>query len=198
VGWFYHPGLSNRTGDCVARYKDRPIDLGTLVPRFDSEPFGTHVRNANALIERMAEEGNGLFGHDSPQSRRWKEGWEEVKQHISRLGQADREEVPTVLREFIHTWEHLTERMDQMMFGLSDSPDTESDTGMNASQVWAWTELTYRAATYAIVSAYIPDKQETSMVRIAINLATRKTTTTWERIKTARVPRKYRHATKRL
>ena len=156
-----------------------------------------HVRNANALIERMAEEGKSLFPHDSGQSRRWQEGWDEVKQHISRLGQSNQGDLATALRKFIHSWEHQTERMDQMMFGLTDSRDTESDTRMNASQLRAWTDLTYKASTYAIISAYIPDKQENSMLRMTINLTTRKTTTTWERIK-ARVPRKYRHATKKL
>ena len=156
-----------------------------------------HVRNAHALIERMAEEGKSLFDRDSDQNRRWQDGWEEVKQHISRLGQANPGDLATALREFIHSWEHLTERMDQMRFGLTDSPDTESDTRMNAYQLRAWTDLTYKASTYAIISASIPDKQEVSMLRMTINLTTKKATTTWERIK-ARVPKKYRHATKRF
>ena len=154
-----------------------------------------HVRNANALIERMAEEGRRLFGDKPDQNRKWQNGWKDVKQHISRLGQVTDTDLATALREFIHSFEHQTRRMYQMMFGLADSPNTDSDTPMNVTQLRSWIDLTYRASTYAIISIYIPDKQETGTLRMAVNLRTGKTTTERERTK-AKLPRKYRNTTK--
>ena len=184
--------VDQQNGGFVARYRDRPVDLGTLVPRFDAEPSWMHVRNANALIERMASEGRKLFGANSAQSRRWQDGWNDVKQHISRLGQ-DNVDLATALREFIQEFEHQTDRMDQMMFGLTNSPDTDSDTRMNDTQLCHWVDLIYKATTYAIISSYISDKQETSTLRTTINLTTGEMTQEGTRSE-AKVPRKYRHA----
>ncbi len=130
-------------------------------------------------------------------NRKWQNGWKDVKQHISRLGQVTDTDLATALREFIHSFEHQTRRMYQMMFGLADSPNTDSDTPMNVTQLRSWIDLTYRASTYAIISIYIPDKQETGTLRIAVNLRTGKTTTERERTK-AKLPRKYRNTTKRI
>ena len=181
----------------MARFKNRPIDLGALVPRFDSEPSWMHVRNAVALIERLASEGKRLFGDNSAQTRRWQDGWNDLKQQIRNTGQDSSTELATALREFIHSFEHQTERVQQMTFGLPASTDIDSDTRMSTSQLRSWIDLTYRASTYAILSRYIPDKQETSTLRTTINLTTEEMTQEGERIE-ARVPRKYRNATKRI
>ena len=179
----------------MARYKDRPLDLGTLVPRFESEPSWMHVRTARGLIERLASEGKNLFGRDSAQTRRWREGWNAVYQHISRLGQDTDMDLATALREFIQAFEHQTQRVEQMLFGLGDCADSGSDTGMNASQLRSWIDLTFRASTYAITSSYIPDKQETNTLVTRINVTTGEVTQEGERFE-VKVPRKYRNAIK--
>ena len=95
----------------------------------------------------------------------------------------------TALREFIQEFEHSTERMYQMLCSKSNDLDIE--------HTLHWVDLVYRFSTYALISFWIDDKAEENSVKIRMNMTTGKTTQEWTRNE-MRVPRKYRHTTKKL
>ena len=102
-----------------------------------------------------------------------------------------KQDLPTALREFIGEFEHTTYRMLQM---LDSRPHDHEHIGL-------WCDFAYRLATYALVSFWIDDKTEQSVVcmEFAVDLDTGKTvevkTTTFS--EPMRVPRKYKKAAKR-
>ena len=97
------------------------------------------------------------------------------------------------MREFIQMFEHSTRRMHQMLYGAVTDPDR--DEGFRI--IMDMFNLVYLASTYALVSAWIDDKQDENSLRITINLTTGEEK--WEGTFTEmRVPRRYRASTNRL
>lgn len=52
------------------RFKDRPLELIDLIPRFEGVTAGEHHRNARDFIERLADDGAALFRDDPARAAR--------------------------------------------------------------------------------------------------------------------------------
>ena len=97
------------------------------------------------------------------------------------------------MREFIQEFEHSTLRMHQMLYGPVSDP--ENDEGVK--QIVILFNLVYLSSTYALLSAWIDDKQETNSLTTTVNLSTGEVRQEGTRSE-MQVPRKYRRSTKRL
>ena len=105
----------------------------------------------------------------------------------------NKQDLATVMREFIQEFEHTTGRMYQMLYG--ETPDNEDD--QKIAEVFDWLNFVFRSAIYALLSGWIEDKQDHFAITTTINLTTGETYQ--ERTGTEMtVPKKYRRATKRL
>ncbi len=80
-----------------------------------------------------------------------------------------------------------------MLHGTSDDPDNDPD----IKRMLDWFALVYIFSTYAIISFWIDDKTEKNSVKITTNLATGERREEWTR-EEMKVPRQYRHTTKKL
>lgn len=182
------------------RYRKRGLQWRDFVPLFEKEPSSTHVRNARAVMERLRdEEGKALWPEGSEELSRWQRGWTELWWFMNRLGERrhiKKQDLSTVLREFIHKFEHETGRMIQMLYS---QPDT-STRNSNIESTSRWCDFVFRCAIYAVVSFWIDDKTEEGVtsIEMTIDNTTGKTARTkveqWVR-PMSRVPKKYRHAT---
>ena len=105
-----------------------------------------------------------------------------------------KQDAAEALREFFQEFEHSTHGMYEMLYGTSDDPENDP----NIKQVLAWFNRIYRYSTYAITSFWLDDKTEAEHLKISINLTTGEIREEMTRIKDMKVPRKYRHATKKL
>ena len=179
------------------RYRKRWLQWRDFVPLFEKEPSSTHVRNARAVIERLRdEEGKALWPEGSEELSRWQRGWTELWWFMNRLGERRhirKQDLSTVLREFIHKFEHETGRMIQMLYS---QPDT-STRNSNIESTSRWCDFVFRCAIYAVVSFWIDDKTEEGVtsIEMTIDNTTGKTARTkveqWVR-PMSRVPKKYR------
>ena len=154
------------------------------------------MRNALGVIQRLKLEGESLLKDDLKRLARWKRGCDSVLQFLLKLGarrDQKKEDLQTVMREFFQEFEHATGRMAQMAYGAPE----KSDEGSRFADLLNWIECAYLCCTYAIVSAWIPDKQDESTLRMHVDLSTGKTKEEWE-WKEMRVPREYRRTTKTL
>ena len=95
------------------------------------------------------------------------------------------------MREFTHEFEHSTQRMYQMLYGPVSNPESDERVG----QIMNWFNLVFLSSTYALLSAWIDDKQEHNSLTTRVNLTTGEVRQEGTRSE-MRVPRKYRRATK--
>ena len=154
------------------------------------------MHNALGFMQRLKSEGAKLLKQDSKPLARWERGCDAVLKILTTLGvRRDKEKVDlqTVMREFFQEFEHATGRLSQTAYGALENADEDP----RFSQLLSLIDFAYLCCTYAIVSAWIPDKQDESSLRMHINLSTGKTTDEWTR-KKMRVPRNYKKATKQL
>lgn len=185
----------------MTRYKDRPLRLKDLVPRFEKKPTSTHVRNALAAIQRLGDEGREFWPDgDSSQRDRWLEGCRELQAFINRLGERRSirgQDLPTALREFIQEFEHTTGRMFQMLRSLPGADDA-TDPRTNTAERWC--NLAFKCSVYALTASWIDDKAEEirTDITMTMGLAPGETTTAQHttKTKTMKVPGKYDRATK--
>ena len=97
------------------------------------------------------------------------------------------------MREFIQEFEHSTHRMYQLLYEtLEDSDNDEAVREIMGLLNWA-----YRFSTYALVSAWIDDKQEGNTLMTSIDLTTDEVRQEGALTK-MQVPREYKHTAKRL
>ncbi|MXY70830.1 MAG: hypothetical protein F4Y47_20050 [Acidobacteriia bacterium] len=185
----------------MPRYKERRLQLEDLVPSFEKEPTGTHLRNARGAIERLREDGRAFWPKGSSELDRWERGCNELWQFLNRLGErrhVKRQELHTAFREFIQEFEHSTGRMFQMLFSRPGAFENDPD----VEQIVRWRDLVYRLSTYAIVSFWTDDKTEESITDIKLTLNPNTGAMTVEekhrKTKTMQVPRAYRRSTKKI
>ena len=181
----------------MPRYKDRRSSLTDLVPRFESEPSSTHVRNAIGAIERLERDGVALWDEGSNQLSRWRDGYTELSAFLNELGKrryGQKQDLATVLREFIQEFEHQTGRLFQI---LHDSTSGGPDNSPDVERIVLWFDTIYRLSTYALVSFWIDDKTEEVSMKITMNLTTGNTTDEWTRNE-MKVPKNYRRSKERI
>ena len=177
----------------AGRFKDRPLELIDLIPRFEGATAGEHHRNARGFIERLADDGAALFKDDPDRAARWKDGCMELREMITHLGRADRPDLAKALREFNQAFEHHTRRIHQMAYGADQSEDKQQ-----VKQVLDWIAYTYRFSIYAILASYLDDKQVTGHTHYHLDMETRKWAEISHHMEQMQVPKKYQHATKRI
>ena len=177
----------------MVSFEKRPLEWIDVNPRFEGGSMSDHVRNAVAHIQRLEVDGAELFGRDSERFERWQRACKELEGHIRSLGVNRGRDLATSLREFIHSFEHATERMYQIVHGISDSAKSD----MSVRQMLARFDLVYKLSTYAIIFSYIPDRIATSTLRTTINLTTGEQRREGEYIE-PRVPKTYRHAARKI
>ena len=180
----------------MARFDERPLQWTDILGRFEAHSHQTHTHNTLGLIGTLKDLGRTFWPDGSDQLRRWEEGCAELWSFLNRLGlrrDLNKQDLATVMREFIQEFEHTTGRMYQMLYG--EIPDNEDD--QKIAEVFDWFNFVFRSAIYALLSGWIEDKQDHLAVTINVNLSTGETTQ--ERTGTEMtVPKKYQRATKRL
>ena len=115
---------------------------------------------------------------------------------LNRVGtrrKLDKLDLATALREFFQEYEHITERMYQMVYGAVDNPNDDE----RFAEIFDWFNFVFQSTTYALVSGWIDDKQEDVYMKSTVNLASGETSheTTVSEMK---IPTKYQRATKRI
>ncbi len=155
----------------MPRYKERQLQWMDIIGRFEAQSHSDHSRKALGLVGRLKDEGARFFDEGSEQLRRWQRCCSVLLSFLNNLGQRrdlGKEDLETVMREFIQEFEHSTERIEQMLYGAVVDPDNDE----NVRQIRDWINLAYRASTYALLSAWIDDKHEDVSLRTIVNLTT--------------------------
>ncbi len=172
------------------KWADRRLDTISLIGRFEAKPTAEHNRNAIGCLQRIRDDGDGIWESAPEQRNRWRRSCETLLRFLTH-GVSDRRRandfLETTLREFVQEFEHSTTRMAQMLHGMGDDDLME--------QFAWWTELAYRLSTYAILSRWLDDKKDETSVRININLTDGTKREEWHH-KPMIVPKKHRRATK--
>ena len=191
------PRHSGNAGAKSRRFKDRHLKLIDLIERFESKSSSTHAYNALAAIGRLKDEGANFWSEGSSQLTRWRractELWQFINAELGRRRHIEKQDLATALREFVQEFEHSTNRIYQMMYGICR--DSTDDSALE--RMLRWLELVYRYSTYAIISFWIDDKTEHNSVKITMNLGTGECKEEWTR-EEMKVPKKYRQATRNL
>ncbi len=180
----------------MAKFDSRPLKWTDILGRFEAHSHQTHTHNTLGLIGALQDRGWIFWPEGSSQRQRWDEGCAELWSFLNRLGtrrDLEKQDLATAMREFIQEFEHTTGRMYQMLYGEVEDPDNDP----NIAELFDWFNFTFRSAIYALLSGWIDDKQDHFLVTARINLTTGETSQ--ERSGTPmRVPKKYRHTTRRL
>ena len=179
----------------MPRFEERKLQWMYAFGRFEDNAYSDHARNARGFIQRLKGEGDRFLKRESEQLQRWNDGCTDLLDLLKDLPQRrdlKQEGLETAMREFIQEFEHSTHRMYQLLYQALDPDDDEAVRKIMDLFNWA-----YRLSTYALVSAWIDDKQEDNSLRTIINLTTGEVKR--EGVLTKRpLPGKYKHAAKRL
>lgn len=185
----------------MPRYNDRLLHLKDLVPLFEEVPSSIHARNALGAIQRLRDDARTFGLKDASQLARWRRACNELCNFINHLGKRrdiEKQDLTKALREFFHAFEHGTDRMFQMLHSRPDASPTDPV----IERFVCWIDLVFRLSTYAIVSYWIDDKTEERLtnIKMTMNPTTGKTTVQQEHqvTKPMRVPKKYRHTTRKI
>ncbi len=178
----------------MARFNERGLQWTDIIGRFEARPYSHHLKNAQGLIGRLEDEGKYLCDEDPDKLVKWQQSCAELWTSLNNLTpRGTVQDLPTAMREFIHAFEHATGRISQIMYGFVGDEGNDQRS-LFVTDLLHWL---YRSSTYALVSAWIGDKQESRSLTTVVNLVTGEVMEQGTRNE-MQVPRKYRKATKRL
>ena len=180
----------------MPRFSERKLQWADVIGRFEARQYLDHLRNALGIIGLVKDEGAKLWEGDSNQRKNWERYCADLLSFLNTLGQRRdlrQQDLGTAMREFIQEFEHSTARMYQMLYGVVAAPDSDKE----VREIVDWFYLAYVASTYALVSAWTDDKQETASLRTIVDVATGEVREEGTRTE-KRVPKRYRKSTKRL
>ena len=180
----------------MPRYGQRLLQEMDAVDRFESLSAQTHMRHALGYIERIRDDGALFWNADPTQLAQWHVYCNKLRSFIADIQQrrnTDNQSLETAMREFFQTFEHFERRIDQMLYKFADDPAQST----NCENVYFFMRLVYRLCTYAVVSAWIDDKQDQLVLTINVDLVTGKQESEWSG-DSMQVPQKYRSATKKF
>lgn len=178
----------------MSRYRGRNLQWMDIVGRFEAKPSSTHLCNALGLLEMLSDKGKSFWDRDSEQFRKWHLYSFELRTFLKNLRQrreVEEQPLEIAMREFVQEFEHSTLRMHQMLYGAVADPESDE----RVKQMINWFNLIYLSSTYALLSAWIDDKQESNSLTTIVDLTTGEVRQEGDRTE-MRVPRKYRRATK--
>ena len=191
-------GNGTRGRRLLSRFKERPLQWTDIIGRFESSSYQDHLHNSVAFVERLKDEGKRIWKADTEQLHRWRKGCDELRaflHDLSRRHELEPQGLETVMREFIHEFEHATGRMDQMLYGISHNFGNDQI----FREIRGWMDLVFRTSIYALVAGWNSDKHERgSSLRTTVSLRTGHTKTEGIHGEMKAPPRKYRRATKKL
>ena len=139
-------------------FEERQLQWMDIMERFEAKPHSEHVYNARGFIERLKSEGDRFLKREPKQLRRWHRCCTDLLNLLKDLRQRrdlEQQSLETAMREFIQEFEHSTHRMYQLLYQALDPDNDEAVREIMGLFNWA-----YRFSTYALVSAWIDDKQE--------------------------------------
>ena len=167
-----------------------------ILGRFEWKSHQEHCRNARGLIGRLQDEGARFWDRDSELFMKWQDYGNDMYEFINTLTRrrdSEEQDLEAVMRDFIPLFEHSTMKMYRLTFQVVDDPENDE----RVREVMNWFNWVYISATYAIVSAWLDDKQEKNELTTYVNLRNGEVKQEGTRTKMI-VPRKFRSKTKRL
>ena len=180
----------------MSRFSSRQPQWSDVIGRFEAKSFSEHLHNALGLVGRLKDEGREFWGINSPQLRKWNRSCDEMWSFLNTLRKrrdVDAQPLETAMREFIHTFEHSTGRMYQLLYGTASAPATDA----RVRAILQWFNLVFLSSTYALLSAWSADKQDTNTLTTTVNLNTGEVRTEGTRTE-MRVPRRLKKFTQDL
>lgn len=179
----------------MPRYKNRPLRWPDVLGRFEAGSYTWHLRNARGLIERIRDEGSQIFDEYPKLLHKWQDYCSVLLTFLAELRRRrnSKQNLETAMREFIHEFEHSTEHMEKLLYKISTDLNANEDT-RHARMLF---DVVYRAATYTLLAAWIPEKQDEASIEIVVDRSTGKVTEK-VKLKEMRVPKKYRKNAKLL
>ena len=183
-----------RTSNPMPRYKNRPLRWPDVLGRFEAGSYTWHYRNARGLIERISDEGTTFFDKNPKLLHKWQEYCSNLLTFLNDLLQRrSKQKLETAMREFVHEFEHSTEHMEVLLHKVSTNLNAKEKVG----SIRILFDVAYRVSTYALLSAWIPEKHDNLSIEIVVDRSTGKVT---EKVKQKkmRVPKKYRKNAKLL
>ena len=141
----------------MPRYKDRPLRWPDVLGRFEAGSYTRHLHNARGLIERIRDDGSQIFDKEPKLLHKWQDYCSVLLTFLAELWKRHnlKQNLETAMREFIHEFEHFTEHTEKLLYKIS--PDLNANEDVRNARILI--DVAYRASTYALVSAWIPDKQ---------------------------------------
>ena len=179
----------------MPRFKNRQLQWTDIMERFVDRSSQLHVREALAYIGALRDQGRRFWDADSECLLKWQEYctplWKFIND-LSRRRDLENQKLETAMREFIHEFEHSTGGMYVLIYGLVGNADGYE----RIEEIFVWFDLVFRASTYALVSSWIPEMQDTVSLTTHINLTTSKTKQEGTRTE-MKIPKGYQKMTKR-
>ena len=155
-----------------------------------------HGRDACSVIQRIRCDGRKYFKEDANLLANWERHcnvlWDFLNRELPRR-KYEGQDLTTVLREFFQEFEHSSHRLDEMIYQVAfDCNDRNIIVNL-----WDWLSLAHRNSVYAIVAYWTPDRKQIDTCHMKINASKGTSTMEWTR-EEMEVPKKYKHATRRL
>ena len=152
------------------RFANRSLEFFDLVQRFEAKSSQTHTKGAQGAIERLRQEGDGFWSEDQKQLKRWRDYCNVLRSFIvADLGNRrfnQKQDLATVLREFVAEFEHSTHGMFEMLYGTSEDVDSDP----NIRRLLNMFEWVYRSCTYAILAFWLDEKHEEKSTTVRVRI----------------------------
>ena len=152
------------------RFANRSVEFFDLIQRFEEKTASDHNRMAQGAIERLRQEGGSFWSDDQNQLKRWRDYcnvlWTFIVTDLGNRRFNQKQDLETVLREFIAEFEHSTHRMFKMLYGTSEDVDLDP----NIRRMITLFEWVYRSSTYAILAYWLDEKHEEKSTAIHIKV----------------------------
>ena len=189
----YMFGRRKPEGRRMTKYRERRPNMSDVIGLYEAYTAAEHTYDSIAAIERLRDEGLLIFRPGTGQRKRWERGCDELKGHVNAFYGSSSLDLATVVREFIHEYEHTTQRMWQLLFSLPSDPDIDP----KLQALRHWFELIFRKSIYAVTASQDPKKQDVTRISLSVNLSSGKTETDVTPAQ-MKVPPQYKHTTKKI
>lgn len=175
------------------RWKNRTEhELSDFLGRFNEKSISELMRIAVAAIQRLRDDGRGIWIEGSDEDRKWQDSCNGLWHFLTAVEGRKRggDELSDVLREFVSLYEHSEARLRQLLFQKAGSRENDPQ----REQTTRWLAFIFRACTYAILAVWFDYKRETVAGQIHVRLSTGEVAQKWTHKPMQGTPRKHRRS----
>ena len=170
----------------------RGLRIGDAFSPLEAGSNHEHLRDASGVVQNIIKSySDKLWPDDGNERDKWDSICNELIDLTNRASPKEDRLFEDVLRDIIHTFQHSEGRIAELLNSNSITIP-EEEIIQHDSNIFQWMERVFRALVYGALNSRLPNKQDSTLVRITLFMDGSPSEEVWEHTPMPKPPRRYR------